>query len=379
MKRWMFLTFISCILVVTLGRGYGQSPGANNTTSALMPLVPRILGSNNSTREMPVSQGSYKYRGIPEAEDAIALAALRRAGLSRDRSQVPSLIAALRAPNHPTYPYVALHSLAQLGATEALPAFSDYVSDTGAFSSDADLRNFALVSRARLLAESSCVNISDSKEQAKTKVRRFYQELGITAADINSRPLTQVSSPLAQGAQGGGFFASSVPPIHTVTSQVLRELSDMVYQDQYQDFSTLPEVTQVDFSREPSCALKMRFAPLSHQERIAALVQELSRKTVLKAGDLYEIQLAINEGLSGSQAAAAELRKMDTHREQYNQIGYHSGFSALFDVISGVGDKDQAPLIEHFTHDKDSWVAHYASIAYNNVRSGIPRQPICGY
>ncbi len=196
MKRWVFLTFISCIfiLAVTLGRGYGQSSGANDSNSTLMPLVPRISGSNNSTGKMPVSHGSYKYRGRPEAEDDIALAVLQRSGLSRDRSQVPNLIAALKAPNHPAYPYVALHSLAQLGATEALPAFSDYVSDTGPYSSDADLRNFAIVSKARLLAESSCVNITDGKEQAKTKVRRFYQELGITAADINSHPLTQVLS-----------------------------------------------------------------------------------------------------------------------------------------------------------------------------------------
>lgn len=363
------LVAVICCLSLVLGVGYGQSEGA-----PMRKVVTLSVDPGPKTR---VSPDRYQYRGVIRAQDAVKLAAMREAGRQQDKSQVAMLLDSLNKPAHPMYPYAAMQALSKIGAIEAVPAFTLYLPKNDGFvPDDAELENFAQVAKARLLAENSGQGARNSKVGAEVKVGRFYKELGLTFNDLNSHPI--VVSGLSYDLNGG-FFATSAPATRTREGFAMRELADMVYEGNYQDYASLPEVSGVDFTRDYCSVLKMRLAPLSRQDRLRTLIQELSHKTVLKNEDDFEIQLAINEGLAASRAAAAELRKMDMHREQYDQVKHHTGFTALLRVIWGVGDQDQAALIEHFTTDTNASVAHSANIVYQDVKNGVPRQPIWAY
>lgn len=363
------LVAVICCLSLVLGVGYGQSEGA-----PMRKVVTLSVDPGPKTR---VSPDRYQYRGVIRAQDAVKLAAMRQAGRQQDKSQVAMLVDSLNKPAHPMYPYAAMQALSKIGAVEAMPAFMPYLPKNDGFvPDDAELENFAQVAKARLLAENNSQGATNSKAGAEIKVGRFYKELGLTFSDLNTHPIMVSSLPYNLN---GGFFATSAPSTRTREGFAMRELADMVYEGNYQDYASLPEVSGVDFTRDYCSALKMRLAPLSRQDRIATTIQELSHKMVLKNEDSYEIQLAINEGLPASQAAAMELKKMDKRRDIYNQVGHNSGFNALFQIIWGVGDKDQAQLIAQFRNDQNDWVAYYAQIVYNDVKVGVPRQPIWGY
>jgi len=362
------LVLVICCFALLLGVSHGQSGYTPARKSVALPAA------NRPRTDAPTDR--YEYRGMITAQDAVKLATIRQAGRQQDKSQVALMVDSLNKPAHPMYPYTAMHSLSQIGAVEALPAFASYLpKDDGTVLYD-DLTNFAHVAKARLLAESSSRSASNSKASADVKVRLFYQELGLTPNDLNVHPIMVSGLPWGRN---GGFFATSAPQIRSREGFAMRELADMVYEGDYQDYKSLGGVADVDFSRDYCSSLKMRLAPLARQNRLHVLIQELSHKIVLKNEDDFEIQLAINEGPAASQAAAAELRKMDTHREQYDQVSHHTGFTALLRVIWGVGDQDQVALVEHFTHDSDSSVAHSANIVYRDVKNGIPRQPIWAY
>lgn len=331
-----------------------------------------VILSDGNLPKKPAVTSRYEYGGRLETADAVQLVAAKQAGLAQTEFSVNALREMLDKPRHPRHPLVAMRALARRGAIEALPSFAPYLDSNGP---DWEMSDFAQVEKARLLAENSSHGKASGKEQAAAKVARFFQELNLTPDDLNTRPMESLRGLNIKSE----FFATSQPLPNTRENFALRELADIVYQGEYEDYASLPQVAQVDFSREPGSALKMRLAPLSRQQRLSTLIRELSHKTVLKDEDNFEIQLAVNEGLPASRAAAVELRKMDTHREEYNQVQYHNGFTALFQVIWGVGDAEQAPLIKHFTADKDDWVIHYANIFYRDIRNGTPRESVWVY
>ena len=306
-------------------------------------------------------------------DESNVIANFRQAGLSKDHSQIDQMVEIIRTwkPTERSYVYTTMHSLAQLGADKSLPLINIYaeksVMEPGY---DPDLSNFSIAARARLIAESSTLNIVDSKARAFAKIRRFYQELNLTPNGLNSSLVVYNSRPR-------GSMSGNSP--HPVGVYAVRELADMVYQGSYTDYSSLPQVTGIDFNSDYPSALKIRLAPLTKSERLSTLIQELSHRTVGINERNYDLQLAINEGTSASNAAAAELKIMDNHRIQYNQVTHHSGFVSMFYIIAGVGDQSQIPIIEHYLTDQDHWVRHYAEIADRSLSKGIKRETAPAY
>ncbi len=327
------------------------------------------------------SQSRY-YTGHLEPEDANNVSAMRRAGLHDDHSQAPQIIAALQNPMHPAYIYTSIHALAQMGEENSLSAIDRYIRHSDAEKDkDPDLSNFALAAKARLLAESRTQSIVDGKTLAAAKVHGFFTQLGLSPSNVNS-DLAAYNSPLPlSNINDKDVYVSSsdAKRIHPVGVYAARELADMIYHGRYEDFAPLPEVSAVNFNEDYASALKVRLAQVPRQNRLTSIIQELSHKASLSFNDYYEIQLAVNEGTDASKAAAGELRKMDKNREQYNQVNHHSGFTAMFQIIWGVGDKNQAPLLAYFKNAPNRFVAHYADIMYDDVLQGVKRESQLAY
>jgi hypothetical protein len=87
------------------------------------------------------------------------------------------------------------------------------------------------------------------------------------------------------------------------------------------------------------------------------------------------VQLAVDEGLDSGKAAAAKLREMASNRASYK----HAGYSALFMVICGLGDKEQAGVVKRFMDDPHPWITHYARIVYPRFADGDKHQFAAGY
>lgn len=234
---------------------------------------------------------------------------------------------------------------------------------TGAF--DPDDVAFARAARARLLAEAAGQGINSGPAQAAAKVARFYQALGLTPASLNAAVSAESNDPRPR-------YQREAAPLAVYA---LRELADMVYRGNYRDYASLPGVAVVDFTPDGPAALKMRLAPLPQPQRMDTMLGELSHKDKLLKEDNFEIQLAADEGLSASHAVAARLRYMQAHREQFAGIG----FAALFDVLRGVGDKEQAPLVAQFQHDSDYDVGYYSRMDFYKLQRGMQRQYVAGY
>ena len=321
-------------------------------TLILMPLVliaeikmyAQSATKPETAAKQIMMQKRYIYEGRLKDEDSNRIETFRLAALRNDRSLLPSMIQAIGNPSHKGYTYSTIHALAQLGATDALPVIEEYVQDR----TDADLSNFSKVSKARLVAKSVSETAFKSK-QSTNKILRFYKELGMTPIEMNADLAAyQISlNPNFKNAQGEGnrfsIVADAVPPPHPVGVYAVRDLADMVYHGDYNTCISLPEVAQIDFTRDYPSALKMRLAALPSEQRLSVMLQELSHKKNLNHWDNYEIQLASNEGLTASNAAAALLKIMETTPNQYSDVG----FTALVRVIWGTGDSTKVDLVKH--------------------------------
>ena len=225
---------------------------------------------------LTLSSAASGFSAQPSDKQSTELATLRRAGLQGDRSQIATLINNLTAPAHRAYVQTSLHALAQLGATEALPAIDKVCRDT----SDRDNQGYARVARARLIAESGALGSVEGKVEASAKMSRFYQELALTPAELNT------------GLSHNQSASYQPQPMEVYA---VREIADMVYRGSYADYAALPGVAQVDFHADAPAALKMRLSAIVPERRLGTMIQELSQKKTLMMDDNFEIQLAAHE------------------------------------------------------------------------------------
>lgn len=306
-------------------------------TSGLMPARINGLASVEASPLRPL---------YPEECDQIVL--MRRAGLTNDHSRVPLVISILDAPSHP-HPLVvrtALHTLAQLGATEALPAF-DVVAQSKLVEP-----GYLEAMRQRLLAESQAASAPAGTKRAETKIALFYKGLSLTPSQVRTANLNT-----------NARMAGVATPTEVLAT---REVADMAYHGNHTDYKSLDGVTQISNTSDIPSVLKLRLAPLSRTLRVQTLIDDLAQSKVLSVKQDYEMQLADDEGTLASQAAAAKLQDMDKNRGQYPR----EGFEAIFNVLSGAGDATQATLVEHYTHDSNGYIAYFAKNTYPEVRAG---------
>ena len=303
---------------------------------------------------IPMAGPRYVYSGRLNPADSNMTEDFRQAGLRHDRSRIPLMVNALKSPPHIGYTYTTIHALAQLGATEALSTIESYTqnSDSRQDETGGDLCNFSKAAKARLISENEAQLIADNKAAAITKIHRFYRELGMTPSDLNEALNAYYHPPRTVTNTQGGPEWISLPSdsasVHPVGVYAVRELADMIYHGAYKDYIALPEVSPVNFSSDYPSALKVRLAALPPSERLKTMLQELSQKKFLTHWDDYEIQLASNEGLAASDAAANLLGTMEAHPDQYSEIG----FTALVRVMWGTGDQTKAALVQHLLENR---------------------------
>lgn len=282
----------------------------------------------------------------------------RQAGLRSDRTRTLDLIAILQEKPTPTWFLMetTLHSLAQLGANDALPAINVLTKNSKGLV-EPNVVHAAIAARARLIAEAAAGPDTGSLAQAKVKLNRFYSELGETPVDLNAALRVY---PLAQKA-------FDVPPRNPVELYAMRQLADMAYRSAYRGFTSLPRMLQVNFVLDPRSALKVRLARLSNAERASWLVQDLSTKSVVTDPEQAEIQLAGELGTTASAIAGAKLQEMDQNHTKYGR----AAFNALFGVLSVSGGPERI-LLKHFESDPNPFIAEYA-------RNGGTSEFIAGY
>lgn len=224
----------------------------------------------------------------PTQDEQRLLPAIHAAGFAGDHTDVPALVASFQTLSSPFFYREPLNALARLGAVEALPAVDAVIEADR----DQDTTNFAVAARARLVAEDAVSGLPSGPAKA-AKVARFYKELGLTPADLNKAEAWFQPQRLQRLPSG-----SPVPA--PIGADAVQQLADMVYRGNYADYAALPGVSQVDFGPDYGAALKMRLAPLSQQQRISTMIQELANKTTWSLLDNLETQLLVDEGKAAS-------------------------------------------------------------------------------
>ena len=291
-------------------------------------------------------------------------ALLRQAGLLRDRSQVPALIHELETVSDDLHLYSTLHSLAQIGDMSALPAMDALLKRPGL----GEHYSYAIVARARLIAEGKAEKVAGPQGKASARLREFLAALGTDAAGINAAVVKDKAQSTFHKTIGVGTYA-------------IEGLADMIYRHRDMALADVAKASGIDFDAEPGAKYKIQLAPLSDQERVDWLIKTLSNKQVLTTDDYFLVQLAADEGKLASHAAAARIIEMDQQRAEDERRGnfFDVRYGALFRVMAGIGDPAQASLVGRYIHDPNRAVWHYAELYHEGIRDGVPRQFRIGY
>ncbi|MDQ2730902.1 MAG: hypothetical protein M3Y56_04520 [Armatimonadota bacterium] len=280
------------------------------------------------------------------------MAGIREAGLHGDRSRIPEMVAALQRPQRPYMIKTALHGLAHLGAVEALPAIDALIRNDQA---DPDDRNYAIAARARLVAEYTSVPVADPGGRAAAKISRLQRETGLSAGRMNAA---------AHNYRANGRH--SYDPEQPMEVYVMRDLADIAYRENYRSPNGVPGAEGVDFSQDPASALKVQLASLPKGQRVAWLVQDLAHAKGQSETESFEIELAADEGLPVSRAAALQLQEMVKHRDQYT----FNGFANLSVLMRCIGDKSQLPFLQQLSASEPNpnlargWRLSYSRVFY---------------
>jgi hypothetical protein len=294
----------------------------------------------------------------PSDEELDRLAGMRAAALKKDRTAIPAIMEALSSSND-TIIATALHAACHLTAEEAIPSIEALLTSNRV---PAYLKQQARGELARMKAEIAARDGATASQQAETKVKRILAEVGVTPEQVNERV-----SAFTLGRAG-----SDGRPLELYA---LRAIAKMAYYGEYNNFKNVPEFQQLDWNSDFAASLLIKLAPLNKSERVAWLIDELSNKKSLGKNEYILRQLAIDEGLAASRAAASMLQQMSGHWEVYA----HTGFAALFHVIDGVGDKEQAPVLEKFLTGAPPQVIACAQQAYPHIVKGQRTQYAAGF
>lgn len=306
------------------------------------------------------------------------IAEWRYEALSGDRKHVPQMIAALHSETQLPYLITATYALARLGVTEALPDVQALTKTYGIdppvlaarLQTEADLPAVASVRQSVLTAQPLTATMQQQADtRAQAKVQKFLAYLNMTPQQVSEGVVS-----FLQAQERPKEIRTDDVEVASQELEAMRQIADIVYREPGVTPNMQKALSNINFAVDFRSDLKMRLAPLSHRKRIAWLINDLAQKTILKGPENFEVQLAIDEGIDASNAAAAKLKEMDGKRDKFSSCG----FVVLFDVLDGVGDKAHIPLIKHFVADKDGIIANSAG-AHGGVAGGSRFQYVMAY
>ncbi|MGI4791416.1 MAG: hypothetical protein ACRYFS_21520 [Janthinobacterium lividum] len=309
------------------------------------------------------------FSGALDNKAADHLVALRMAGLHGDRTQLLALRDILKNPNpgstldyitpiNQIAVFIALHALAELGDTDALPIIDQLIAQNP---KALNVVNYAEVQRARLLVETNSMGTTGNQAQLPSEINQFFATLALSPSDLNAGT-KHYQYQLHTEPQGAGNGTPCPVEVYA-----MRELADMAYQSHAQEFQSIPGVSQVDFSLDYPSALKIRLAPLSDEARINSLIDSLVHARILGPDEDYLMQLLADGDLAASQAIADRLGEVKKHRDHYREIN----ISALFRVLGMIGDPKQSLVVTQFQSDPDISVRQEAEVESRELQSGL--------
>ena len=282
---------------------------------------------------------------------------MREKGQQRNRQAIPDLIAVLtEQPAVPTdLGLTAIHSLAQMGAEDALPTIDDHAaSQRGPVALEFPnerVVNYIKVARARLVAEASVTDMKEEPQKTTTKVARLCQELSLSVADINK----------ATGVNKVQQTPFNHPPT-PIAVYAMREIADILYDSPLRDYKNIPIANGLDVASDYPTQLKMQLVKLSQADRINWLVNDLAHKKVVADNEGFEIQLAEDYGVSAGKVALTLPAQMDSHRDEYKS----AGFDAMIRIVYGSGYQ-ASQVQEHFLNDADPNVVNSAYVCISGT------------
>ncbi len=312
-------------------------------------------------------------------ETELHLVQMRAAGLWRDASKLPMLIQSARETTNGWHILTALHSLAQIGGPQALQTVGEVVRSI----LDTDyVYDYAMAVHARLLAHEAAHNSGTAVdgERAQVWLAAYLRTLGY--ADANAlNAAAKVDSEIS--------YWHRKEPGPGLAAYALQELADAIYHDRNAALLQAAKTNGINFDINTGAWYKVQLMPLTPQQRVAWIVEDLSQTYTYSHGETLLVQLAADEGKLASRAAAAKLHLMDQEREQYaNQVMdskghlrrfYPNYYYGLLDIIGAVGDSDQEPMLARNLNNPEPDIAGRVHRTYKRVKSGIPRVCASGY
>jgi hypothetical protein len=295
--------------------------------------------------------------------DAKRLVSVRESGRHRDTKAIPDLIAVLteQPPVNTDLALTAIHSLAQLGAEEALPDIDTFMANQkipGTSFPDVDTVNYIKAARARLVAEASVSDLKKEPQKTNAKVVRLCQELGLSVVGINKvAAINKVQQ-----------TPWNHPPI-PVEVYAMREIADIVYHSPIADLKGIPIAGSLELKSDYPSQLKIQLVGLSEAKRIDWLINDLSHKKALTEKEDYEFQLTKEFGTSAGKATLELLTRMDNHRDEYK--GQEAGFLAMIHILYTLSYQT-SQVQEHFQNDPDPSISEAA-------RMGVSTTNVPGY
>lgn len=284
-------------------------------------------------------------------EQADLLVTVREAGLKRDRSKLSFVRKALKE-SHPFLLTAAVLAAGRLGDTESIPAI-EAIAQRHVETREGEVAKAAL---AYVKAESAVGRVNSAATFLR-KVNHFMSAAGLSAARIRGAAQTYA------GLKKSGEHAPVPFELHGLWC-----VADFVMEAFEAEVPNAAALTELDFSLDYPAQLKVKLALMNHQERIAWLIESLSKKRAGRWQEDYEMQALADEGLNASKAVIAKLREMRTHRNQYP---HHTGFVLLFRTLTCLNDPDAIPAVRSFLNDDDRRVRHYAQQALGRLEGGV--------
>jgi hypothetical protein len=319
------------------------------------------LGYGNSQAQNAVgNRDRYTFRTLSSGkpapplteEEADLIAAVRAAGLKRDRTQLPLVRQALKE-SHRDVLITALLAAGRLGDSESVKQINTlanrHLGDTVGELSDAVL--------ARIRTE-NVVGRATSTTALSRKVNHFLSETRLSKTRIEQ-------TVRAFHAQGGAREHQTPYEVYA-----LRQMADFVAEGYEAGVPNAAATTGLDFSLDPATQLKVRLAPMSKTQRINWLIESIARKKAIRGEDYYEVRALADEGTEAVAPILTKLRILKSNREGYE----YPGISTLFNVLACIGDQSAIPVVRSFVGDSDKWLDHYARQQLQRLEVGF-RKP----